>query len=138
MNFGDLINANFGVPTSPGFTQPYTFPASTAVSSSPSSLFGNLSTGQAAGILGASNLLSNIVAQRNQAGSAQSMYDTTGFMTDFNTSLGNYAAAKDFERQMRGMDWLNKYQANNPEFRQNELRKNLAGANSRWGAFLAG
>lgn len=97
-----------------------------------------MSTGQLAGLLGASNLFSNIIAQRNQAGAAQSMYDTTGFMTDFNTSLGNYAAAKDFERQMRGIDWLNKYQANNPEFRQNELRKNLAGTNSRWGAFLAG
>jgi len=135
MNFSDLMRVDFGVPTSPGFNQPYSFPAASATN--PAAGFSGLSTNQLTAALGGANLLSNIIAQGNQADSAQSMLNANAFMTDFGIGRDSWATALDTRRQKEGAAWPFEFRANSPKYRQDQLRANLPIAGtSRWGAFM--
>lgn len=132
LNFGQLMGADFGVPTSPTFNQPYSFPMA---GSAPA---GGFNWGQAAGMMGLANLGLGIMGQSNAAKSAQAAYDTAGILSDIGFGRDLWALNKDISEQKLGRAWGDEYQANNPFFRQNQLRANLPNVAGRWGAFLAG
>lgn len=132
LNFGQLMGADFGVPTSPTFNQPYSFPAAGAAPA------GGFNWGQAAGMMGLANMGLGIMGQSNTARSAQSAYNTAGIMSDINFGRDLFALNKDISEQKLGRAWGDAYQANNPFFRQNQLNQNLQNVAGRWGAFLAG
>lgn len=132
LNFGQLMGADFGVPTSPTFNQPYSFPAAGAAPA------GGFNWGGAAGAMSLANLGLGIMGQSNAANSLRSAYNTAGILFDVGTGRDAWALNKDISEQKLGRAWGDEYQANNPFFRQNQLRQNLPNVAGRWGAFLAG
>lgn len=132
LNFGQLMGADFGVPLTPSFNQPYSFPAAGAAPA------GGFNWGQAAGMMGLANLGLGIMGQSNTAKSAQSAYDAAGIMSDYNFGRDLWAANKDIFEQKNAPRWAAKFQVNDPFYRQNQLRQNLPNVAGRWGAFLAG
>ena len=132
LNFGQLMGADFGVPTSPTFNQPYSFPAA---GSAPA---GGFNWGQAAGMMSLTNMGLEFQRQSNLARSAQTPYNTAGIMSDINFGRDLFALNKDISEQKLGRAWEDTYPVNNPIFRQNQLRQNLPNVAGRWGAFLAG
>lgn len=136
MDFGQLLSGLSQYGSGPQTTMA-DFNAPTSAAAPASAGFSGLSTNQLMGSLGAMNFLSNLVSQRNELNSGQSILNANAFMTDFGIGRDAWATALDTRRQKEGAAWPFEFRANSPKYRQDQLRANLPIAGtSRWGAFM--
>ena len=137
MDFGQLLSGLSQYGSGPQTTMA-DFNAPAAAAKAPVSAgFSGLSTNQTMAALGGMNFLSNLVGQRNELNSAQSLLNANAFMTDLGIGRYGWDTAVDTRRQKEGAAWPFQFRANSPEYRQDQLRANLPIAGtSRWGAFM--
>lgn len=136
LGFGDLMGADFGVPTSPTFNQPYSFPSAGAAPA------GGFNWGSAAGMMGLANLGLGIMGQSNAARSVQSAYNMAGIMNDYNFGRDLWALNKDIFEQKDAPRWASRFQVNDPGYGQSLALDNLtklAGkyGGTRFGSFVS-
>lgn len=135
MDFGQLLSGLSQYGSGPQTTMAdFNAPAAAAPAATG---FSGLSTNQLMGSLGAMNFLSNLVSQRNELNSGQSLLNANAFMTDFGIGRNAWDTAVDTRRQKEGAAWPFGFRVDNPKYRQDQLRANLPIAGtSRWGAFM--
>jgi len=95
--------------------------------------------GQLSSILNFANMGLGMMGMGKTTESMDEAFRTAGVFGDIGTGRDYHAAESDFERQMRAAQWGNKFKANDPFLRQNELYASLKnpGLAGRYGSFVS-
>lgn len=100
---------------------------------------GGFNWGQAGGLLNLANMGFGMMGMRNTNRSFEQMQQTGGLMRDIDFDTNLFAQNKDIFEQKDAPRWSAKFQVNDPNFRQYEMRQRIMnpGLAGRYSAFVA-